>query len=81
MSEAPVEKTDVRKLARAYIALAFAQDEAKRYVKNHGTHTTMMPLLTSLEMTAELLEELLQHTLPENDPPELSLMMSSSLVM
>ena len=81
MSETPDEKTNVRKLAHAYIALAFAQDEAKRYIKKHGAHAPMVPLLTSLEMTAELLEEVLQHALPEMDPPELSLMMSSSLVM
>ena len=81
MSEPPFEKTDARKLAHAYIALAFAQDEAKRYVRKHGAHTPMLPLLTSLEMTAELLEEILQHALPEKDPPESSSMMSSSLVM
>ena len=81
MSEPPVEKTDARKLAHAYIALAFAQDEAKRYARKHGAHAPMLPLLTSLEMTAELLEEILQHALPEKDPPESSSMMSSSLVM
>ena len=60
MSELPVDKSDVRKLAHAYIALAFAQYEAKRYVRKHGAHALMLPLLTSLEMTAELLEEVLQ---------------------
>lgn len=80
MSEPPA-KTDARKLAHAYIALAFAQDEAKRYVRKHGAHAPMLPLLTSLEMTAELLEEVLHHALPDEDSPEAPLMMSSSLVM
>ena len=79
MSEPPA-KTDARKLAHAYIALAFAQDEAKRYVRKHGAHAPMLPLLTSLEMTAELLEEVLHHALPE-DPPEPPSIMDSSLVM
>lgn len=79
MSEPPA-KTDARKLAHAYIALAFAQDEAKRYVRKHGAHAPMLPLLTSLEMTAELLEEVLHHALPE-DPPEPPPIMDSSLVM
>ena len=79
MSEPPA-KTDARKLAHAYIALAFAQDEAKRYVRKHGAHAPMLPLLTSLEMTAELLEEVLHHALPE-DPPEATPIMDSSLVM
>ena len=81
MSELPVEKTAARKLAHAYIALAFAQDEAKRYVRKHGAHAHMVPLLTSLEMTAELLEEVLQHALPEEDSTEPPPMMDSSLVM
>jgi hypothetical protein len=81
MSEPPFAKTDARKLAHAYIALAFAQDEAKRYVTKHGAHAPMLPLITSLEMTAELLEEVLHHALPEEDAPEPPLMMSSSLVM
>jgi hypothetical protein len=81
MSELPVEKVDVRKMAHAYIALAFAQDEAKRYVREHSAHAAMLPLLTSLDMTAELLEEVLQHALPEKDPPGSSSMMSSNLLM
>lgn len=81
MSELPVEKVDARKLAHAYIALAFAQDEAKRYLSKHSAHAAMLPLLTSLDITAELLEELLQHALPEKDPHGSSLTMSSDLLM
>jgi hypothetical protein len=69
MTELSVEKVDVRKLARAYVALALAQDEAKRYVRKHSEQPALLPLLTSLDITAELLEELLQNVLPEKDPP------------
>jgi O-phosphoseryl-tRNA(Cys) synthetase len=53
---------DSRRLARAYIALAFAQDVAKGYVnENASAH----PLLTALDMSAKLLEEILEDVLPE----------------
>jgi len=53
---------DSRRLAKAYIALAFAQDVAKGYVEEN---TTAHPLLTALEMSAKLLEEILEDVLPE----------------
>jgi hypothetical protein len=55
---------DSRRLARAYVALAFAQDVAKGYVSEH---TTLHPLLTALDMSAKLLEEILEDVLPEED--------------
>lgn len=55
---------DSRRLARAYVALAFAQDVAKGYVKeNASAH----PLLSALEMSAKLLEEILEDVLPEEN--------------
>ncbi|HKS09178.1 MAG TPA: hypothetical protein VJS13_06480 [Pyrinomonadaceae bacterium] len=55
---------DSRRLARAYIALAFAQDVAKGYVsENESLH----PLLSALDMSAKLLEEILEDVLPEED--------------
>ena len=55
---------DSRRLARAYVALAFAQDVAKGYVKeNESAH----PILSALEMSAKLLEELLEDVLPEEN--------------
>ena len=55
---------DSRRLAKAYIALAFAQDVAKGYVnENASAH----PLLTALNMSAKLLEEILEDVLPEED--------------
>ena len=55
---------DSRRLARAYIALAFAQDVAKGYV---NANSSMHPLLTALDMSAKLLEEILEDVLPEDD--------------
>jgi hypothetical protein len=50
---------DSRRLARAYIALAYAQDVAKGYVKD--------PILSALDMSAKLLEEILEDVLPEGE--------------
>jgi hypothetical protein len=55
---------DSRRLARAYIALAYAQDVAKGYVKeNASAH----PILSALDMSAKLLEEILEDVLPEGE--------------
>lgn len=57
---------DSRRLARAYIALAFAQDIAKGYAnENNSLH----PLLTALDMSAKLMEEILEDVLPEDEEP------------
>ncbi|HXC70973.1 MAG TPA: hypothetical protein VN644_13395 [Pyrinomonadaceae bacterium] len=53
---------DSRRLARAYIALAYAQDVAKGYVKEN---TSAHPILSALDMSAKLLEEILEDVLPE----------------
>ena len=58
---------DSRRLARAYIALAFAQDVAKGYVNERRDGATLHPLLTALDMSAKLLEEILEAVLPEED--------------
>ena len=55
---------DSRRLARAYIALAYAQDVAKGYVKeNASAH----PILSALDVSAKLLEEILEDVLPEDE--------------
>ena len=54
---------DSRRLARAYIALAFAQDVAKGYVNDH---TSLQPVLTALDISAKLIEEILEDVLPED---------------
>lgn len=58
---------DSRRLARAYIALAFAQDVAKGYVNERSEEATLHPLLTALDMSSKLLEEILEDVLPEED--------------
>lgn len=55
---------DNRRLARAYVALAFAQDVAKGYVKEHES---AHPILSALEVSAKLIEEILEDVLPEED--------------
>ncbi len=55
---------DSRRLARAYVALAFAQDVAKGYVNQDAS---LHPLITALDMSAKLLEEILEDVLPEED--------------
>ena len=55
---------DSRRLAKAYIALAFAQDVAKGYVEDNAS---AHPLLTALDMSAKLLEEILEDVLPEEE--------------
>ncbi len=65
MTELSFEKVYGRKLAHAYVALALAQDEANRFASGHSARAALNPLLTSLNVTAELLEEILQNVLPE----------------
>ena len=81
MHELSTEKVDVRKLARAYVALALAQDEAKRYVNKHSMQVALLPLVTSLDITAELLEEVLEKALPETDPLLSQEIISSNILM
>lgn len=61
---------DSRRLARAYVALAFAQDVAKGYVKEREEEATLHPLLTALDMSAKLLEEILEDVLPIEEETE-----------
>ncbi len=61
---------DSRRLARAYVALAFAQDVAKGYIKERSEHATLNPLLSALDMSAKLLEEILEDVLPEHEVAE-----------
>ena len=81
MTELSVEKVYARKLAHAYVALALAQDEAKRYVSEHSAHAALSPLLTSLNVTAELLEEILQNVLPETVSPDSQPITCSDILM
>ena len=68
MREELIEKVNGRKLAHAYVALALAQDVMKSYVGGQPAHTELRPLLNILDVTAELLEEILHEALPEELP-------------
>jgi len=81
MHELSQEKVDVRKLARAYVALALAQDEAKRYVSKHSVQSDMFPLVTCLDITAALLEEVLENAMPEKDPPCAEAITTANMLM
>ena len=61
---------ETRRLARAYVALAFAQDVAKGYIKDGSAHASLHPLLSALDMSAKLLEEILEEVLPEEEVVE-----------
>ncbi len=80
MIELSPEKVYARKIAQAYVALALAQDEATRYVSEHSAHA-LHPMLTTLHVTAELLEEVLQNVLPEEGPTQSLVITSSEMLM
>lgn len=65
MPEISIDKVDTHKLARVYIALALAQDQAKRYAWKQSAEPGLLSVLNSLDITAGLLEEVLQNALPE----------------
>ena len=76
------EKVDIRKLAHAYVALVLAQDEARRYVQQQeSAQAALLPLLNSLAVTAELLEEVLQQAMPDTNQTPQSAMTCSNLLM
>ena len=55
---------DRHRLAKAYVALAFAKDVAKGYVNEFPS---AHPVLSALDMSAKLLEQILEDILPEDD--------------
>lgn len=81
MSEPILEKVYIRKLAHAYVALALAQKVAEEYVNEEPAHETLRPLVTILEGTARLLEEILQNALPEECPTRSLPMPCSDMLM
>jgi hypothetical protein len=59
---------DSRKLARAYVVLALARDAAALYIAEKPSHADLHPLLTMLDMSIGLLEEVLEHSMPPDIP-------------
>ena len=76
-------RTDVdnRKLARAYVVLALARDVASSYIAEKPAHAGLHPLLTMLEMTNGLLEEVLEHSMPPDLPKDTESEVCSELLM
>lgn len=53
------------KLTRVYVALAMAQDATKRWVDEKPEYQPLKGLVTTLDVTTKLLEEILQQAMPE----------------
>jgi hypothetical protein len=81
MTELSLENVYARKLAHAYIALALAQDEAKRYATEHSAHAALCALLSSLHVTAELLEDVLENVFPDTVSTHSQPMTCSEMLM
>ena len=72
---------DNKKLARAYVALAYARNVASSYIAETPAHASLHPLLTMLDMTNGLLEEVLEHSMPYDPPATRETEACSDLVM
>lgn len=59
---------DNRRLARAYVVLALARDVAKTYMEQKPDHEGFHPVVTMLDITNDLLEEILEHSMPLDAP-------------
>lgn len=57
-------EVDNSKLARAYVVLALARDVAQSYMKQKPSHAGLHPVVTMLDITNDLLEEILEHSMP-----------------
>ena len=67
MSEQYWQKSESRKLAEAYVALELAKDVARSYVEERKAHEVLQPVMTMLDITAKLLEDVLESVLPEEE--------------
>ena len=72
---------DNRKLARAYVALVLARDIAARYITEKPSHADLHPILTMLDMSNGLLEEILEHSMPPDIPANADNEICTELVM
>jgi len=62
-----ISESDSRKLAEAYVALEFAKDVARSYVEEQRAHEILQPVVTMLDITAKLLQDVLESVLPEEE--------------
>jgi hypothetical protein len=61
---------DNRRLAKAYVVLALARDAAKNYMEQKPDHEGFHPVVTMLDITNDLLEEILEHSMPPDASPD-----------
>ena len=66
MSEPFFKNSYNEKLTRVYVALAMAQDATKRWVDEKPEYEPLKGLVTTLDVTTSLLEEILQQAMPED---------------
>jgi hypothetical protein len=65
MSEPFFKDSYNEQLTRVYVALALAQDATKRWVDQKPEYEPLKGLVTTLDVTARLLEEILEQALPQ----------------
>lgn len=65
MSEPFFKDSYNEQLTRVYVALAMAQDATKRWVDQKPEYEPLKGLVTTLDVTARLLEEILEQALPQ----------------
>jgi hypothetical protein len=65
MSELFLEDDYSEQLTRVYVALAMAQDATKRWVDEKPEYEPLKGLVTTLDVTKMLLEEILQKSMPK----------------
>lgn len=81
MSDFFLNKLDAHKLAHAYVALTLARDVANQCVNQQSNHQDLRALITTLGVTAELLEELMTIALPEHVPARSTSILCSESLM
>ena len=64
MNEPFLKNSYNEKLTRVYVALAMAQDATKRWVDEKPEYEPLKGLVTTLDVTTKLLEEILQQAMP-----------------
>jgi len=65
MSEPFSKNSYNEQLTRVYVALSMAQDATRRWVDQKPEYGPLKGLVTTLDVTAKLLEEILQQAMPE----------------
>ena len=81
MSDVSFRNSYNEQLTRIYVALAMVQDATRRWVNEKPEYGPLKGLVTTLEVTARMLEEILEQTLPEEPEKDSEAQPSAELVM